>query len=58
MNILQVCHIIHHLKKKIIINDVEYIYDRIKKTRAVYDAALNNVTLDVFLENVKNNPET
>jgi len=43
-------------EKKVKCNNIEYTHHRIKKTRAVYDAALNNVTLDVFLENVKTNP--
>src|SRR6187402_2449732 len=42
--------------KKVTVDGVLYIHQRIKKTRAVYDAYINNVTLEFFLEQVKSNP--
>ena len=42
--------------KKVKENGVVYTHQRIKKTRAVYDAFLNGVSLEYFLEQVKTNP--
>ena len=42
--------------KKTVTKGVEYNYQRISRTRAVYDAWLNRVSLDYFIEQVKTNP--
>lgn len=43
--------------KKIKVNGKIYIYQRIKRTRAVYDAGLNNISLKKFINEVKTNPK-
>jgi len=42
--------------KLVKVDGKEYIHQRIKITRLVYDAGLNNVTIEEFIKNVKNNP--
>jgi len=45
-------------KNKLVkVDGKEYIHQRIKITRLVYDAALNNVTIQEFVKNVKTNPD-
>ena len=43
-------------KKLVTENNIIYEYQRIKKTRACYDAYLNNLSLEDFLIQVKENP--
>lgn len=42
--------------KLVKVDGKEYMHQRVKVTRIVYDAGLNNVTVEEFLKNVKNNP--
>lgn len=42
--------------KLVKVDGKEYVHQRIKITRLVYDAGLNNVTVEEFIKNVKNNP--